>query len=177
MLLLAFLQPCEVCGIFSRTCWIKTLCPFVLKLNYITLAKTLQSSLPTVSLADLLPGRHIFTLSWHVCSFLFIPPSLLCTFSSVHQLGSTPVGVSSPHQKALFTLRDLGEPAVLQASPDGREECDGAGERYRAPTILTTPTSSESSLNQRSRTNRCLKPSYKAPVSGCRLTQMKIKPV
>lgn len=120
-------------------------------LNSITLAKTLQSPLPTVS------GYYIFTLSCHVCSFLFIPPSLLCTFSSVHQRGATPVGISSPHQKALFTLRDLGEPAVLQASPDSREECDRAGELYRAPTILTTLTSSESSLNQGSCANRCLK--------------------
>lgn len=82
---------------------------------------------------------------------------LLGTFSRVHQLGSTPVGVSSSHQTALFTLRDLGEPAVLQASPDGREECDGAGERHLANHFANTVLSSESSLNQENHANTYLK--------------------
>lgn len=43
------------------------------------LTKTFQSPLSTALLIDLLPGCQVLTLSWHVCSSLFIPTSL-CVF-------------------------------------------------------------------------------------------------
>lgn len=45
------------------------------------LRKTVQSSLSTVLLIDLFPGCQVLTLSWHVCSSLFIPPCLCACVS------------------------------------------------------------------------------------------------
>lgn len=47
---------------------------FPLKAAISHLRKTFQSPLSTVLLIDLFSGCQVLTLSWHVCSPLFIPP-------------------------------------------------------------------------------------------------------
>lgn len=71
---------------------------------------------------------------------------LLCEcaymFSSVQHLGTAPVRLPSPLQKAVFTLRALWEPCVLQASQDRWETCCWAGKSSRSQ-VLTTLMSSD----------------------------------
>lgn len=58
------------------------------------LRKTFQSPLSTVLLIDLLPGCQVLTLSWHVCSSLFITPMFVCVCVNVQQCLATRSGTS-----------------------------------------------------------------------------------
>lgn len=75
-----------------------------------SLVKCIESPLPMLSLADLLPSCHVFALSWQVCSFLFIhppPPSLFpcCALSAVstnldHHQSESPVPTKRPSSRS-----------------------------------------------------------------------------
>lgn len=101
------------------------------------LRKTVQSPLSTVIdwPVPRLPSPHLVL----TCLLFSLYPSLfvcmcvcvnMCMFRSVRPLGTAPVRFPDPFQKALFTLRDLWEPALLKASQDIWKEGCRAGECY-----------------------------------------------
>lgn len=111
--------------------------PIPIKLIYVTFKKNTAKPLIHAATGWAAP----FLLSPHlVLTFLVSSPDLslfvcicvnVCTFSRVWPLGTTAVRFPKSLQKALFSLRDLGEPAVLKASQDCWEECCGAGKGYK----------------------------------------------
>lgn len=108
---------------FEGMNWIATQFPINSLISH--LRKTPQSPLSIVLLIDLLPrlpSPHLVLtclLSSPIPSSLFVCICAnVCTISSVRPLGTTPVRLPHPLQKALFALRDLREPALLKASQD-----------------------------------------------------------
>lgn len=61
-------------------------------------------------------------------------------FRFVHPPGTAAVRFPKPFQKAIFTVRGLREPTLLEASQDGREEHYGAGGSYKAQNFVNTDT-------------------------------------
>lgn len=130
---------------FYMKSWNNTFSPqFPLKAVISHLRMMVQSLLSTVIdwPVPRLPSPHLVL----TCLLFSLYPSLfvcicvcvnVCMFRGVRPIGTAPVRFPDPFQKALFTLRDLWEPALLKASQDSWKEGCRAGECYKPQNFVT----------------------------------------